>query len=161
MKTVGAALLSCMAGPALALSCMAPDVAQTFKALDDAPESFVVVHGKLTFDETLLPVTDWDNQEATPPSTPIPARLTGKSLTHGGFTAPFDHDITFDAVCFGPWCVSAASGSDVMAFVEYTGGEYVFGLGPCYFTGFFNPKRATLNQAAACFRGEACERRFQ
>ena len=161
MKTVGAALLSFLSGPALALSCMAPDVAYTFKALDEAPETFVVVHGTLTFDDALLPVPDWDNQEATPPSPPIPARLTGKSLTHGGFTAPFDHDITFDAVCFGPWCVSAASGSDVMAFVEKKDGEYVFGLGPCYFAGFFDPDKDTLNKVAACLRGEACEPRFQ
>lgn len=161
MKALLATMLSCLSGPALALSCMAPDVAHTFTALDEQPETFVVVHGTLTFDETLLPVTDWENQDATPPSTSIPAQLTGQSLTRDGFTAPFDRAITFDAVCFGPWCVSAASGSEVMAFVKYEDGAYVFGLGPCYFTGFFDPDQAMLDTATACMRAEACEPKFQ
>ena len=161
MKTILSGLFCCLASPALALSCMAPDVAHTFTALEAEPESYVVVHGTLTFDETLLPVTDWNRQEVTPPETPIPARLKGASLTHTGFTASFDEGITLNAICFGPWCVGAESGSDVLAFVEYRDGDYVFALGPCYFTGFFSPDQASLNQAAACMRGEACEPKFQ
>ena len=52
--------------------------------------------------------------------------------------------------------MSAQSGADVMAFVEYREGQYVFSLGPCYFNGFFDPSDATLSKATACMRGEAC-----
>lgn len=160
MKAALTILLMCFSGPAIALSCMAPDVAQTFSALNDEPETYVVVHGTLTFDASRLPVTDWENQDATPPETLIPARLSGASLTREGFVTPFDRAITLNAICFGPWCVSIESGADVMAFVEYRDGAYVFALGPCYFTGFFAPDEAMLNTATACMRAEACEPQF-
>ena len=99
MRSLFAIGLSFLAGPAVALSCMAPDVAHTFTELNNQPETYVVVHGTLSFDEGRLPVTDWDNQEATPQETPIPARLSGRSLTQDGFTAPFYRTITLNAVC--------------------------------------------------------------
>lgn len=145
-----------MAGPAMTLSCVSPDLAQTFARLHKEPETYVVVHGTLRFEQSHLPVTDWENQGATPQDTRIPAKLTGRSLTREGFTAPFDRDITFNAVCFGPWCASAETGADLIAFVEYRGGEYVFTLDPCYSTGFFDPDDAMLKDAASCMRGGPC-----
>jgi hypothetical protein len=141
------------AGPAMALSCLPTDVARTFTNLDAAEEVYVVVHGTLTFDEARLPKTNWEDQAATPAETPIPARLSGRSLTHEGFTAPFDRNITFDVRCLGPWCASAASGSDVLAFVEYREGQYLFSLGPCYANAVFDPDPAQLDQAVSCLAG--------
>ena len=154
---LGALGLALLAGPVLALSCMRPDVAYTFSQLEAAEEFYMVVHGRLTFDEGGLPVTDWDNQEDTPPSTPLPARLTGRSLSSSGFVTPFDHDITLDVQCFGPWCASAASGTEILAFVELRGDGYVFTLDPCYFHGFADPTPDMLDQVQACMRGERCE----
>lgn len=80
-----AAVFMLMAGPASALSCMAPDVAETYLRADASEKIYVVVHGQIVFDEARLPVTDWDRQENTPARTPIPAQMTGKSLGPGGF----------------------------------------------------------------------------
>lgn len=159
MRSLIAIALVWSAGPVMALSCMAPDVAQTFNRLQSAPETYVVVHGTLSFDQSRLPVTNWEDQGATPQETRMPAQLKGMSLSQDGFTAPFDRVITFNALCFGPWCVSAQSGSDVMAFVEYRKGEFVFALGPCYSAGFFDPDEAMLSDAVACMRGDRCEPR--
>ncbi len=155
-RLLGATAFALIAGPAVALSCLAPDVANTFIHLDEAPETYVVIHGTLTFDEGALPQTNWEDQAATPTDTPIPARMSGMSLTPDGFTASFERAMTFNPKCLGPWCASAVSGSEVMAFVEYRDGGYVFSLGPCYAKGFFEPDQATLDQAVACMRGESC-----
>ena len=61
MRTL-AAVFMLMAGPALALSCMAPDVAETYLRADAAEEAYVVVDGRIIFDESRLPITDWENQ---------------------------------------------------------------------------------------------------
>ena len=149
------------AGPALALSCLAPDVARTFTELDRAEETYVVVHGTLTFNEDGLPKTDWENQLDTPQSTVLPARLSGTSLTATGFTAPFDRSIDFDVQCAGPWCASAVSGTDVLAFVEFRDGGYVLSLDPCYGNGFFEPSEADVQSAVSCMKGGACSSGLQ
>ncbi len=154
---LAALLVGWSTGPAFALSCLPPDVARSFVELAEAEETYVVVHGTLTFDEGGLPKTDWENQAATPPSTPLAARISGLSLTSDGFSAPFDRSITFDVLCFGPWCAGAVSGSDVLAFVEYRDGSYVFSLGPCNANGFFDPDQAMLDQVQSCMKGQDCQ----
>ncbi|MEO0370580.1 MAG: hypothetical protein AAF231_03905 [Pseudomonadota bacterium] len=161
MKAVGAALLSFMAGPALALSCMAPDVAHTFKELQSAPQTYVVVHGVLDFDPAKMPEDGLVNPSQDVSETRMDARLNGNALNVQGFAVPFNSKITLNVECIWSWCPSPKAGSSVLAFVEVSKNEHVFNLGPCYFTGFFNPDQATLNKAAACFRGEACEPRLQ
>lgn len=81
-----------------------------------------MVHGTLTFDETRLPKTDWQNQPKTPPNTLIPARIDGKALTRQGFNAQFNRPITFNVQCLGPWCANAKSGTRYLAFLRQTDG---------------------------------------
>lgn len=145
------------AGPALALSCLPPDVARAFEQADAAEEVFIVVQGVLTFDATLLPVTDWENQRATPPHTRIPARLEGRALTGEGFTLPFSRKVTLDAQCYGPWCASAQSGTEFLVFLEHREGEYLFPLDPCGSLAFPDPTNEQAEQALQCLRGEGCE----
>lgn len=140
----------------MALSCLRPDVATTFNSLDEQPTPYVLVHGELTFDSALLPVTDWIKQDAIRRETDIPARLPGQSLTRQGFTAAFDKEITLSVGCVGPWRALARSQSDVLAFVGYRDGSYVLALDPCDFTAFFDADDATLDAVAACMRGESC-----
>ena len=151
---IGALCLT--AGPGLALSCMAPDVAKTYARAAEADESYVVVRGRLTFDATQLPKTDWQNQQATPPHTPIAARITGQALSLTGFDLPFERDITLDVQCFGPWCAGAAPETDYLGFLEQRETGYVLVLDPCGGMGFANPTPEMLDRVKTCFQGGPC-----
>lgn len=152
-----AALAALVTGPALALSCMAPDAARSYQQLDEAEERYIVVHGELSFDDTKLPKTDLQDQTSTPESTPLPARLRGMSLSKEGFTTPFNKPVTLDVRCFGPWCADATSGTKVLGFVELRADGPVLTLDPCYSVTIPEPDKKMLNTVIGCMKGEACE----
>jgi hypothetical protein len=155
-RLAGLALLTAMAGPALALSCLPHDVARTHAEAEQAEETYVIVRGILVFDETALPVVDMARQHEAPPNTAIPARLTGQQLTQDGFTLPFDEPITLNARCFGPWCAGARSGIEYLGFLERTGEGYGLTVTPCGGFGFASPSRETLERVQGCVRGGPC-----
>ena len=90
LRDVLAVVTGCLAaGPALALSCLPWGPQDAYLEADAAVASYVVVQGRLSFDESLLPKTDWEHQETTPRETRIPARVRGQALQRGGFLAPY------------------------------------------------------------------------
>ena len=152
----GVLVATLTAGPALALSCLAPDITRTYQQAAEAVETYIVVYGQLSFDEDQLPVVDYSNQMDTPPDTLIPARINGKSLTLGGFSTDFDMPITLNAKCFGPWCAQPKSDVPYLAFLERTDDGYTLVLDPCGGFGFARPSEATRQKVAVCFQGGAC-----
>lgn len=159
-QTLSAALIgAALAGPAMGLSCLPPDAARTFRQLDAAEETYIVVHGTLTFDAARLPEATFSNQAEPPPSTPIPAHLSGMALSREGFATPFAKDITLDVQCLGPWCGSAESGTEVLGFVERRETGHVLTLDPCFSYGFPDPTEDMLEQVKSCMRGGPCKPR--
>ncbi|WP_246557472.1 hypothetical protein [Roseovarius nubinhibens] len=158
MKTVLATLVaSSLAGPALALSCLPHDVTDSYTQAAEAEASYVVVHGRLVFDETRLPKVDMSNQAATPESTRIPALISGKSLSKQGFERRFEAPISLDIECAGPWCAGAKSGIDYLAFLRVEpDGSYALALNPCGGQGFGEPSQEQLDQILACHTGGPC-----
>lgn len=159
IKIFAAALIaSALASPALALSCMPHGVVDSYKQAEAATASYVVVHGRLVFDEARLPKVDMNNQAATPPSTRIPALISGKSLSKQGFERRFQASITLDIQCAGPWCAGANSGIDYLAFLEVQAdGSYALSLNPCGGNGFGEPSQDQLDRVTTCYAGGACE----
>lgn len=158
MKSLLLALaLSVLASPALALSCLPPDVARSYTEAAAAEQSYIVVRGTLAFDETQLPEVDLAHQDQTPPSTDIAARLTGQSLSQSGFEREFDRPITLRALCFGPWCGRAVSGTETLAFLEKTGDGYALSITPCGGFDFPEPTEAMLDKVVECFQGGSCK----
>lgn len=149
--------LAATALPAHALSCLPPDVARTFNRAAEAEDTYIVVHGTLTFDTSKLPQADWQNQQNKPPNTLIPARLTGQSMSKAGFKTPFDSAITLNAQCLGLWCAGAKSGTPYLAFLERGTQGYTLVLGPCGGLGFADPTPEMLRKALQCFRGSPCK----
>lgn len=163
-------LCSLAFAPAQALSCLPHDVARTYEQAARSDETYIVVHGTLTFDESRLPKTDWQNQQKTPPNTLIPARLEGMSLTRKGFVARFNRPIMLNVQCLGPWCASAKSGTDYLAFLRRTGapsglgasgqsasgGSYQLDINACGGMGFAAPSGQALETVVECFRGGPC-----
>ena len=139
-----AAAIAALATPALALSCLRPNVVQTYKRAAEAEESYSVVIGTIRFDESKLPKSVGND---SPPNTRIAARFQGKALTKSGFDMPFARNITLEVLCFGPWCGGA--GSD-----EKTG--YVMEADPCGGMLFQRPNERMLDQVERCFTGGRC-----
>ncbi len=150
-------ILSLSAGPALSLSCLPVDVVTSFNDAAASEETYVVVHGTLEFDESKLPEVDMNRQDQTPPQTDIPARINGKSLSEAGFRADFDRPITLRAVCLGPWCGRAASGTDYLSFLQVTDDGYLLAVTPCGGFDFAEPTKAMLNTVTQCLKGETCQ----
>ncbi len=148
--------LALSTGPALALSCLRPDLARTYQQAASAKEVYIIVQGILSFDESKLPVVDYQHQESIPHDTYIPAQLRGQSLTLDGFDAAFDQPITLNAKCFGPWCAKPASGLPYLAFLQRTDSGYMLVLDPCGGFGFPEPTEALTAKAVQCFQGGAC-----
>lgn len=142
--------------PALALSCLPPDVARTYAHAAEAEAPYIVVHGTLSFDADLLPDTDMRDQRK-PPHTLIPARMTGQALTRSGFNLDIDREITLDVQCFGPWCAGAVPGVDHLGFLERRETGYVLTLDPCGGMAHPEPTAAMLDTVQRCFRDGGCE----
>lgn len=141
--------------PALALSCIEPSVERSFQEYSDASETYVVVHGRLTFDSDKLPKSDFETQ-ITPRMTKIPSLLIGKSLNRQGFALPFDHRITLEVACFGPWCGTAQDGGDVLAFLRKEADGYALAITPCGGGAYRGPSGKMLRAVEQCFRGGEC-----
>ncbi len=155
MKALFVAALMLCAGPALALSCLRPDVASSFIRANEAEETYVVVHGRLSFDDRLIPEYDMTRHDR--PETRIPARLTGFGLSRTGFDLEFDRDVTLLLQCFGPWCGGAVSDAEYLIFMERTEVGYIVPADPCGSMVFSDPTPAQLDRVARCMAGKACE----
>ncbi len=141
--------------PALALSCVAPSVERTYEFAQKSSAAYVVVHGKLTFNERKLP-REGSTSQNPPKMTKIPATLSGRSLSKAGFSTPFKQGITLEVSCFGPWCGSGENGMDVLAFVKKGKGGYTLAIDPCGGEVFVNPEPVKLKKVKTCFKRGKC-----
>lgn len=147
-------MLAVLASPAVALSCLRPDVVRSYHQAAGAEEHYVVVHGELRFDQSRLPDAELND---SPPSTRIAAKLSGHALSNGTFSHPFDRSIKLDVLCFGPWCGVAKSGVDYLAFLEVREGGYILKINPCGGQAFAEPTPEMLRQVEQCNAGGPCK----
>ncbi|MFN3210597.1 MAG: hypothetical protein ACE369_16655, partial [Roseovarius sp.] len=103
------------AGPAVALSCLRPDVAESFSEAEKAADTYHIVRGVFDFDEELLPPRDDLGIELQ-----VSAKLKGKALSDGGFSKPFDQDVLLDLKCSNPlgYCGYVYPGLEYLAFLR-------------------------------------------
>ena len=152
-------LVLTVTSPAFALSCLPVTVPDAYHKAAEAEEVYVILHGKLQFDAGKLPVTDWNNQQDTPPETHIQAWFQGKGLSHKGFSHSYDRiPVSLRVQCFGPWCASIQPQTDQLLFVQKDGGSYQLTVGPCGGNAFGEPSKKMLNQVKRCMRGGSCPR---
>lgn len=149
-----AAALATLGAQAQALSCMRPDPLMTFQQLADAPETYFVLYGQLSFNEADLPPAVMEKQMHTPE--PIPARFIGHGLSPDGFTIDYVADLMLQIGCAGPWCGAAQSGVDAVYFVEATDPPLTIHAGPCGGRIFEEPTQAVLDALTICMQGGAC-----
>ena len=153
-STMIAAALAMLASQAHALSCLRPDPIETFQRLAAAEESYFVLHGMLTFDQTALPDGVGDNDRPVPE--PIAGNFAGLGLTKEGFTSPYQSAVNLQIGCAGPWCGSAQSGVDAVYFVPAGDPPVTMLAGPCGGMIFYEPSGAVLDMLESCMKGDAC-----
>ena len=149
-----AGLLAATGGQAMALSCLRPDPIATYKQLAAAPESYFVLRGELTFDETALPPSVGQNDTVAPD--PIPGQFVGTGLTKEGFTADYVTDVLLQVSCAGPWCGSAQSGVEAVWFVPFSDPPATLQADPCGTMAFYQPTEAVIEMLESCMAGDAC-----
>lgn len=113
-----------------ALSCAPWSIERVLAQTSASNTPYVIVLGTLAFDTEKLPRVDISRQDATPASTLIPARFRGERLMASGAAEPFDHGITLDVRCTGPWCGRVLQGK-TLAFVEVRPEGFVLVQDPC------------------------------
>lgn len=149
-----AALIFLTATQSVALSCMRPDPIETFQRLAAADESYFVLRGKLSFDETALPPSVGTNEMMQP--VPIPGFFHGKGLTKEGFTSDYVSNVLLQVNCAGPWCGSAQSNVDAVWFVPFSDPPAILQADPCGSMTFYDPSDAVIEMLESCMAGGTC-----
>ncbi|WP_375279400.1 hypothetical protein [Pseudooctadecabacter sp.] len=144
----------CAAGPASALSCLAPDVASSFGWAAEAEEAYVVLHGTFSFAQPPSSLTGDIN---APREVSYTATFSGDALGRSGFTPIGDLMVTVTHGCAAAWCGSLAGDVPTIAFVEKQTDGYALTVGPCGGQAFARPTRQMVQQVEACMRGDTCE----
>ncbi|MBU2992463.1 hypothetical protein Q4555_08865 [Octadecabacter sp. 1_MG-2023] len=144
-----AATAALVATQSTALSCMPPDVAQTFQWASEAEESYAVLLGKFSFD---APPQQPVSNDAQPQE--VVASFTGQGLAENGFAPTTPTTVTLRTSCAGPWCGGFPNpDSEMLAFVALTDDGYLLTMGPCGGS-TFGVDAAPIVEA--CMRGEVC-----
>lgn len=154
------ALALIAAGPASALSCLAPSVEQTYGFAADSPENYVVAVGSL-----------YATGPSNPPQGAVaqggdinqmvgytqPARFDGMVFTSSGFTSPFNQQILADVACIAAWCGAYSDQANALFFFRQNAdGSYVLEINACPGNVFPNPTQAQLQQVSQCYHGGNC-----
>jgi hypothetical protein len=142
--------ITLLAGPVSALSCMQPNITETFNSLADAPETYILALGTVTQTGPQQPLADGREGYR------FAAHLTGMQVTQSGFDLPLDTDVEVQIACFDPWCGSVATDQQLIAFVQTSDTGLTIAGDLCAFTVFAQPSPATIQQAESCAAGQNC-----
>lgn len=139
-----------LAAEAIALSCVPPNMAQTFNQLNDVPEPYALMIG--TFEPTgPLPQPQ--------PGVPMAANFIFQGSQVGqGFLAQHQHwPVLVETKCLASWCGGFPQPRDtMMVFLENRGGQYVYKPGPCDPMAKSWPSREQVDAVQRCMTYGEC-----
>lgn len=157
MRGLSLALCLLAAGPASALSCVAPDVGGTYFAASDSPDDYVIALGYMS--QTGLPEpqgSEGTGSEETRTYT-VAAQFIGHVFSGAAFDLPRDFPVTVEVTCVGPWCGGHGNVENGLFFLRRDGGaRHVLQSSPCRFWYFPDPTAADIRQVVACHRDGGC-----
>jgi len=137
-----------LTGPALALSCVKPDVAEAFARASESEKNYVVLLGQFAF----TPPQKTDGESIT-----LDSQFEGKLLTNTGFSEDIVVPSGIALNCSGPWCPEISPATDYIAFVEQSDAKLTFVVGPCYGFAFEEPTDDTIARLEQCAAGGNCD----
>jgi len=114
-KIVLATLLAfASAQPAIALSCIRPDITRSYDWAEESEKTFIILRGVI-----LAAAKNSPPGLRKPNVRPSAAMgvFTGSYLTETGFDYPVETEIRIKIGCAGPWCGSMPEGDERIYFV--------------------------------------------
>ncbi|SEN21816.1 hypothetical protein [Palleronia pelagia] len=146
------ALVACLAaGPALALSCRAPDVVRSYLDADASDDFYTVVLGRIRAGTPISSHTPSRDLR-------IAARMRGRALGPDGFARPIARPVQLNITCLSEWCGQPPpQDRDLLIFLRHEDGRLVLDLGPCPQWLFQNPNSEQVARVADCHTGGACD----
>ncbi|MEL6450418.1 MAG: hypothetical protein AAFQ19_04105 [Pseudomonadota bacterium] len=150
-------VLSLLPMSAWALSCVPHRVSDAFLQAQAAPQSYVAVLGRITFDPRQVPRAERDWSRDFPPTTLIPATFDGMALGPRGVDQPFSADVVLEVTCSGPWCPDPQPG-EMLGFLRKTSHSYVLETTACGQYMFGRPRTEQVQQLRDCLAGRRCQR---
>lgn len=152
---IAAAMIMALPVEAFALSCMRPNVEQSFKFANKRPETFIVAHGHLKrvgpnsaqpAERKVL------GQKGTPYR--FKAEFRGKVAGHKGFGPTRILPVTVDVKCSGPWCGGDSLAKSGLYFLRKDNANaYTLEATACASYFFKKPSKADLQSVIGCFSG--------
>lgn len=149
------ALALALPAPAAALSCMRPDVRRAYQSAAKSPDTYLIVQGSVDFNSARLP----KSARSAGKQTLIPARLTGRAVTPGGYSGWLDRKITLRVTCVSEWCGSLPANSEMLMFLRQSAAGYTLDVSPCPTRFFPNPPASLIKQLRSCMSGGTCKPR--
>jgi hypothetical protein len=150
MKSILTLAMVLAASQAQALQCMIPDPVRSFQAAMNAPETYVVLRGRVAEAEILIPPERIEGQ-----TFPVPGWFIGHVLTGDGFTQGLETPVTVRVTCYGAWCGSMLPEVELIMFAQVSDGAYTIEADGCE-TWVFAPDPLVEQLLTSCIRGEAC-----
>ena len=156
------ALIVSSTASASALSCLFPDIAQSYIWASEGEQPHGVFVGRFVPLDGLPTdphVGDMSDPQAMDQTVEHMFRFKGVRIEPNR-QAPLWADVRVQAQCFAHWCGSfrEIAAEDLLAIIEMDedGNPTTLNLGPCP-DAIFTPSKANIAQAQSCIRGEACE----
>ena len=145
------ATVSISAAPVSALSCMRPNLAQSFNNYAQAEETYVIARGEIAFSE---PVPKYKEGEPRK----VDAVLTGAFLGQQGLGKVQDIPLEIETDCAFVWCGNfPRPGTDLIAFIEKRNAGYHLSISPCPGAFKTEPTEQEIRVLQRCLRRGECK----
>lgn len=144
------------AGPAWALSCLAPSVAGAYRFAAESPADYAIAVGALSASGPSNPpegaVAIGGDINAMAGYTQ-PAGFDGRFFGGEAFNLPRQVNVTVEVSCVGPWCGSFQNVPYGLFFLRRDAdGSYALEARACPGNVFHDPTDADLRQVVTCFQ---------
>ena len=143
-----------VSGPALALSCMRPDVVSMLEFARDSKDVYYVIKGRLT---PTNPYAIPEPKNATDSAADTPVSISGSGLGSYSFSVPVEVGATVRLKCLSVWCAGPPPEDELLMIVRKSDEALVLDVGPCGGTAI--PwSVAAEKRLLECYRTGKCER---
>lgn len=136
-------------GAAMALSCLAPDIRDSFHSADASEKSYIVVEGEFTLEDPEF-VAEPGKVNLTSGS------FKGRWLGSRGKSSRFEHPVTFEIGCVENTCGNIFPGENLITFLRNEKDEYFVEVQPCGGSLFYGPSKPDKEALQQCLNGGNC-----
>lgn len=149
MFRLPAAVLFTVLGTQLsALSCVFPEISETYVYYDESPSTYVVLLGQIKYDVPVLP------SEPTDLTITLQGQFEGFQIGRGKDLSQLSAPITVQVGCDSTWgCGFVSDAPDTISFVQLTDDGYFIQGSLCPGDQYSNADPANMNALQRCMRG--------